>query len=174
MDRVAAVGVTLLLLTAFSVTGLSGAPGPALPTSPVEHRAVERFLAEIDKPPVAYQARRRLEASSTKLNESAWMEVATEYEPAAGFQYSIVAQGGSERIAKRVLRKVLEAEKEHSVLDEWRKGNLSHANYLFDFGGHGGATRGSFRALRSSPPSRAILFVSKDACRSRRQSGCAG
>jgi hypothetical protein len=139
MDRVAAVGVTLLLLTAFSVTGLSGAPGPALPTSPVEHRAVERFLAEIDKPPVAYQARRRLEASSTKLNESAWMEVATEYEPAAGFQYSIVAQGGSERIAKRVLRKVLEAEKEHSVLDEWRKGNLSHANYLFDFGGHAGS-----------------------------------
>ena len=87
--------------------------------------AVERFLSEIEKPPVAYSARRLLEASSVKLNESAWMEAATEYDPATGFRYSIVAQGGSDRIVKRVLKKVLEAERENSVLDEWRKGSLS-------------------------------------------------
>jgi hypothetical protein len=63
------------------------------------------------------------------------MDVITQYEPASGFSYSIEAQGGSERIAKRVLNKVLEAEQENFEVEEWRKGNLSHANYVFDFGG---------------------------------------
>jgi hypothetical protein len=99
---------------------------------------VERFLADIEKPPVAYQARRRLEASSVKLKESAWMEAITEYDPAAGLTYSIVAQGGSERIRRRVLNAVLEAEREHSTVAEWRQANLSPANYTFDFGGDAG------------------------------------
>jgi hypothetical protein len=105
---------------------------------PSEYVAVERFLVEIEKPPVAYQARRRLEASSAKLNESAWMEAITEYRPAIGFSYSIVAQGGSERIQRRVLKSVLDAEKESSTREEWRKGSLSHANYEFNFGGSAG------------------------------------
>lgn len=87
---------------------------------------------------MAYQARRRLEASSAKLNESAWMEAVTGYDPAVGFSYSIVAQGGSERIGRRVLKAVLEAEQENSTSAEWRKGNLSLENYAFDFGGHAG------------------------------------
>jgi hypothetical protein len=37
-----------------------------------------------------------------------------------------------------VLESVLVAEKENSTTDEWRKGNLSHANYAFDFGGQTG------------------------------------
>src|SRR5262245_14266719 len=81
-------------------SGLAGAPAPA-PASAAEYVAVERFLADIEKPPVAYQARRRLEASSAKLNESAWMEAVTAYSPDAGFSYQIAAQGGSERIRKR-------------------------------------------------------------------------
>ena len=115
-----------------------GGPAPAVPASPSEYVAVERFLADIEKPPVAYQARRRLEASSIKLNESAWMEVISEYHPARGLTYSIVAQGGSERIRRRVLKKVLEAEQENSTREEWHKGNLSHANYEFGFGGRAG------------------------------------
>ena len=137
MNRAAVL--LLLAVVGVSVQGLAGAPGPADSASASENVAVERFLAEIEKPPVAYHARRRLAASSARLNESAWMEAATEYDPAAGFRYSIVAQGGSERIVKRVLRKVLEAEREQSILDEWRKGSLSRANYLFDFGGHTGS-----------------------------------
>ena len=122
-------------LIGLSVHGLAGAPAPAAPASPSEYVAVERFLSDIEKPPVAYQARRRLEASSAKLKESAWMEAITEYDPAAGFRYSIIAQGGSERIQRRVLKPVLEAEKENAAREEWRKGTLSHANYEFDFGG---------------------------------------
>ena len=132
-------GVVVLLvvgcLIGLSVHGLAGAPAPAGPASLSEYAAVERFLSEIEKPQVAYQARRRLEASSAKLKESAWIEADTAYDPASGFRYTITAQGGSERIRRRVLKPVLEAEKENASPDEWRKGNLSHANYEFDFGG---------------------------------------
>lgn len=133
-----AVLFALGCLTALSVQNLSGAPEPAVPASPSEHIAVERFLADLDKPPVAYHARRRLEASSAKLKESAWMEAVTQYDPTAGLVYTIVAQGGSERIQRRVLKAVLEAERESSTRVEWRKGNLSHENYEFNFGGHAG------------------------------------
>ena len=125
-------------LIGFSVQGLAGAPAPAVPASSSEYGAVERFLADVEKPPVAYQARRRLDASSAKLKESAWMEAVTQYDPAVGLTYSIVAQGGSERIRRRVLNAVLEAERENSTIAEWRKANLSRENYAFDFGGYSG------------------------------------
>jgi hypothetical protein len=132
------VFASLACLVALSVQALSGAPAAPVAASPAESDAVERFLAQLERPPVAYQARRRLEASSIKLHESAWMEAVTEFDPAGGFQYSIVGQGGSERIVNRVLKKVLETERENAATEEWRKGNLSHANYMFDFGGHAG------------------------------------
>ena len=138
MTRRTAVLLAFGCLTGLLGQGLAGAPAPAVPASPSEYVAVERFLADIEKTPVAYQARRRLEASSAKLKESAWMEAVTQYAPATGLTYSIVAQGGSERIRRRVLDAVLEAEREASTLAEWRKANLSRANYAFDFGGHAG------------------------------------
>ena len=138
MNRRTAVLTAFGFLIGLSVQRLAGAPAPAVPVSPSEYVAVERFLADIEKPPVAYQARRRLEASSAKLNESAWMEAVTEYDPVNGLTYSIVAEGGSERIRRRVLKAVLEGEQENSTREEWHKGNLSHANYEFGFGGHAG------------------------------------
>jgi hypothetical protein len=113
---------------------LAGAPAPA-PASAAEYVAIERFLTGIEKPPVAYQARRRMEASSSKLNESAWMEAITAYAPGKGFSYQIVAQGGSERIRTRVLNKVLEAEQENSLPREWSRGVLSRDNYEFNLNG---------------------------------------
>jgi hypothetical protein len=137
MNRGMAVLVALSCLTGLSVEGLAEAP--ALPSpSESEYVAVEKFLSHLEKPPVAYHARRRLEAASEKLKESAWLEAVTEYDPAAGLTYTIVAQGGSERIRRRVLEAVLEAEQENSSRAEWRKGNLSRANYAFDFGGRAG------------------------------------
>ena len=125
-------------LLALTVEGLSGERGPAVPVSTSEYAALERFVAGVEKPPVAYKARRRLDASSSKLKESAWMEAITEFDPAAGFTYTIVAQGGSERIQRRVLKAVLETERENATNAEWRKANLSRENYEFDFGGHAG------------------------------------
>jgi hypothetical protein len=133
------VFASLACLVAISVQALSGAPAAPAAASPAEHDAVERFLSQLERPPVAYQASRRLEASSAKLNESAWLEAVTEFDPSTGFQYSITGHGGSERILNRVLRKVLENERENAGIEEWRKGNLSHTNYMFDFGGHAGS-----------------------------------
>jgi hypothetical protein len=138
MVRRTAVLLAFGCLFGLSVQRLTGAPGPAVPASPTEYVAVERFLADIERPPAAYQARRRLEASSAKLKESAWMEVVTAYDPFGGLTYSIVAQGGSERIQRRVLKAVLQTEQEHSARGEWSKANLSRANYEFDFGGYAG------------------------------------
>jgi hypothetical protein len=130
--------VSVACVVAFSLQALSGAPAAPAP-SPAEQDAVERFLSQLERPPVAYRAWRRLEASSSRLKESAWMEAFTYFDPSEGFQYSIVDQGGSTRIADRVLRKVLENERENAELEKWRKGSLSHANYRFDFGGHAGS-----------------------------------
>jgi hypothetical protein len=125
---------TAVLLALGSLSGVF-VHGMAAPASPAEDVAVGRFLADIEKAPVAYQARRRLEASSSKLNESAWMEVTTEYTPQTGLHYEVIAQGGSERIRNRVLTKVLEGEKENSVQRERLKGRLSRENYDFNFDG---------------------------------------
>ena len=135
MNRGIAVLLGFVTLVGLSVQGLAGAPAPAASASSSEYVALERFLADVEKPPVAYQARRRLEASSAKLNESAWMEAVTAFDPKTGFTYSIVAQGGSERIQRRVLKSVLEGEREHSLPDQWRKATLSRDNYEFNFDG---------------------------------------
>lgn len=135
MNRGIAALIGLVTLTGLSVQGLAGAPAPAVPASSSEYVALERFLADVEKPPVAYQARRRLEASSAKLNESAWLEAVTSFDPKSGFTYSVVAQGGSERIQKRVLHSVLDAERQQSVPHEWRKAIFSRDNYEFTFGG---------------------------------------
>ena len=71
---------------------------------------MDRFINDIEKEPVPYQAVRRLEASSSKLNESAWMEAFTEYSREGGFSYRVMSQGGSERILNRALKSVLDSE----------------------------------------------------------------
>jgi len=137
MVRSNAVLLAFGCLTALSVQGLAGARG-VVPASPTEHLALERLLVDIEKAPVAYRGHRRLEASSAKLKESAWLEADTAFDPAFGFKYSVIAEGGSERILRRVLKAVLEAERENSTREEWRKRSLSRANYEFDFGGRAG------------------------------------
>jgi hypothetical protein len=134
MRRGAATALILSCIVGVSST-LDGASTASSPASPVEFAAVNRFLTHLEKPPAAYRAHRRLEAASEKLKESAWMEAFTEFSPGTGFRYSVIAAGGSERIQRRVLKSVLEAERESSEPREWAKGILSHANYAFEFGG---------------------------------------
>jgi hypothetical protein len=126
-------GRTILLvsgcLTALTLQVLAEMPAPS------EYVAVERFLSETEKPPVAYQARRRLEASSAGLKESGWMEVVTGYDPAEGFRFEIVAQGGSSRIRNRALKSVLKTEEENAARGDWRRVNLSPRNYEFNLQG---------------------------------------
>ncbi|HEV3216466.1 MAG TPA: hypothetical protein VGZ27_12125 [Vicinamibacterales bacterium] len=126
----AATCLTGLCVQGVSGTGASGAGANASRSDAV---LLQRFIDDIERTPVAYQAVRRLEASSAKLNESAWMEAFTEYNPATGFRYRIMGQGGSNRIRNRVLKSVLEAERENSTQSEWRKGAINRDNYDFNF-----------------------------------------
>jgi hypothetical protein len=117
-------------LTGLYVQGLSGAgASEAL----AESGGLQRLFDDIDRPPISYQAVRRLEASSSKLNESAWMEAFTEYDPATGFRYRIMGEGGSDRIRNRVLKSVLETERQNSTQSERRKGAINRDNYEFNF-----------------------------------------
>jgi len=117
------------LLTGLWIPGLSGA------ASASREALLQRFIDDIERPPVAYQGIRRLEASSEKLNESAWMEAFIDYDPTTGFRYRIMGQGGSSRIRNRVLKSVLDAERDNSTEAEWRKGAINRDNYDFGFDG---------------------------------------
>jgi len=116
-----------LLLSLAALVGLVGQR--SVGAVPDTSLAVERFAEDIEKQPIPYQAVRRLEASTTRNNESAWLEAFTEYTPAAGFTYRVLGEGGSERIRNRALKGVLEAER--ASLAEWRKGALTRENYEF-------------------------------------------
>jgi hypothetical protein len=121
-----------LVLTAVVAAGITG---DALSGGPNQRgldgtAALDR-LVQVGRRPVPYEATRRLEASSAKLNESAWLEALTEYDSAGGFRYRVLDEGGSSRIRRRVLLPVLEAERQNSSLEEWRKAALSPDNYDF-------------------------------------------
>jgi hypothetical protein len=126
--RLAAPVLVFGCLAAFPAATLSGAGAEM---ARADSAAVTRFINDIEKEPIPYQANRRLEASSTDLGESAWMEAFTEYSREGGFSYRVVAQGGSQRIQNRALRGVLEGEKETTA--QWRRGALTRENYDFAF-----------------------------------------
>jgi hypothetical protein len=104
---------------------------PAERLSGASADAVQRFIDDIEKEPVPYQAIRRLEASSAKLDESAWMEAFTQYTREGGFSYRVLSEGGSERIRNRALKGVLDGERESTA--QWRKSALTRENYDFNF-----------------------------------------
>jgi len=76
-----------------------------------------------------YRAWRRLQAENG--GRMGWMEVVTEYSPESGLRYSIAAEGGSSYIRSKVLKAVLEGEREVIANGETARSSLSPANYVF-------------------------------------------
>ena len=64
-----------------------------------------------------------------------WLEAVTEYAPPAGFRYQITAEGGSEYIRRKVLRAVLEGERDIVAQGEMARSSLDVANYRFQANG---------------------------------------
>src|SRR5688572_19534458 len=105
---------TLLLLNALVGVTLAGTSVAAFSrrsgiAATVDDTAIDKFLA---RPLVAtqYRAIRRLEATGS--GQRGWLDAQTEFSPAAGMHYEITAEGGSGLIRSRVLRSLLEQEKE--------------------------------------------------------------
>ncbi len=119
--------VVVLLGMALVATVGAAVPDPA-------DQSVRQFLAQ-DRTQPTYQAARRLEARNGQL--SAWMEAVTVYSQSAGFRYQITAEGGSDSIRNKVLRAVLEGEREIIALGESARSALARENYTFQPNGIG-------------------------------------
>ncbi|HEX2338856.1 MAG TPA: hypothetical protein VHI98_00115 [Vicinamibacterales bacterium] len=113
--------------------------GPALDATPregagsAEQSSVDQFLSRRDDPS-SYSAFRRMNAENPGSGRSGWLEAVTDFSPESGFRYEILAEGGSEAIRSKVLRAVLEGEKQ-LVARGIAKSAIAETNYDFRLDG---------------------------------------
>lgn len=124
--------IVLLPCALALLCSLESAASSRLTSDPLESRSIEQFLARADRVP-SYRASRRLEARGA--GKSGWLDAWTEFAPADGFRYEILAEGGSEYVRNRVLRAVLEAEKNLIARNETHRSALHPSNYRFESAG---------------------------------------
>ena len=120
----AACHALCLTMVAIAVAAPSGWTTPTLDTD----HPIRQFLAQDDKVP-AYVAERRLEAETAGRN--GWLLAVTSYSPQAGFTYEVTAEGGSGFIRARVLRAVLDGEREVIAKGEASRSSIAVDNYQF-------------------------------------------
>jgi hypothetical protein len=116
----------LLAVVAIAVVAVADTL-PATAPDPADH-SIRQFLAHDDSQP-AYRATRRLEAENG--SRAGWLEARTEYAPIGGLRYEVIAEGGSETIRTKVLRAVLDGEREAIEQGEAARSALARVNYLF-------------------------------------------
>jgi len=113
--------VVVLVAMALGASAGAAVPDPA-------DQSIRQFLAQDGTQP-PYRAVRRLEAWNG--SRSAWMEAVTAYSQSAGFRYEITAEGGSDSIRNRVLRAMLDGEREIIAVGESARSALARENYTF-------------------------------------------
>ena len=117
--------VALMLPMAMAAPRLTAStPG----TAEAAEQSMRQFLAQGDEPH-AYKATRRIEARHR--GNVGWIEATTEYSPATGFRYTITGEGGSDQLREKVLRKILEGEREAVARGEVGRATLAPCNYEF-------------------------------------------
>lgn len=117
--------IAMLIVMALSSTARATLPNAA-------DDSIKQFLAQDDSQR-PYRAVRQLEAENG--SRTGWLEAVTEFSPAAGFQYRISAEGGSEYIRGKVLKAVLEGERDLIARGEGSRSSLVLANYAFQANG---------------------------------------
>jgi hypothetical protein len=100
-----------------------------LATAPETADHSMRQFLEQDDTQHPYRAVRRLEAESG--SRRGWLEAVTEYSVEGGFSYQVTAEGGSSLVRSKVLRAVLEGEREVIAQGEMARASLAPANYAF-------------------------------------------
>ena len=100
-------------------------------TEAAEH-SMKQFLAQGDGPR-PYKARRRLEARHG--DSTGWVEAVTEYAPTSGFRYTISGEGGSGNLRDKVLKAILEGERDAVAKGEISRSALAPCNYEFQVNG---------------------------------------
>ena len=119
------LSLVLLAMMVFGVYARASVPDAA------DH-SIKQFLAQ-DDTQHAYRAVRHLTAENG--SRTGWIEAITEYSPDAGFRYEITAEGGSGYIRSKVLKALLEAEREVIARGETARSSLAPANYTFQANG---------------------------------------
>ena len=114
----------------FAILFLSLVIAPTLwATAPdTADHSMRQFL-EQDDTQHPYRAVRRLEAESG--SRRGWLEAVTEYSVEGAFSYQVTAEGGSSLVRSKVLRAVLEGEREVIAQGEAARASLALANYAF-------------------------------------------
>lgn len=115
----------VLLAIVFAANARATVPNPA------DH-SIKQFLAQ-DDTQRPYRAVRRLEAQNGR--RKGWIEAITEYSPKTGFRYEITAEGGSGYIRSKVLKAVLDGERDVIAKGETARSSLAHSNYTFQANG---------------------------------------
>jgi hypothetical protein len=99
----------------------------AMIPDPADH-SMRQFLQQ-DDTQRPYRAVRRLEAENG--GRRGWLEAVTEYSVESGFSYLVTAEGGSSLVRSKVLRAVLDGEREIIAEGETARSSLALANYAF-------------------------------------------
>jgi hypothetical protein len=89
---------------------------------------LRRFLDRPDEPVVRYEGRWRLEAENPRWSLKGWLVAGVKLDPATGFEYSAMDEGGSERI-RRHLRELLERERQAHATGQAARSSLTVDNY---------------------------------------------
>lgn len=115
------------------VLAAAGAPaGSDTPAAPLPHPAATAAMEKFFARPATmhgYHAMRRLEATGS--GHEGWLDAQTAFSPDTGLQYEVVAEGGSGYIRTRVLRSLLEEEKQLFARSRGAHAALSADNYEF-------------------------------------------
>ena len=90
---------------------------------------VHRFLTRADDPLTQFRATRHLEAQNDRFNKDASMDVVTELFPDGRFTYTIVRESGSTTIRNRVMRGLLDNEKEMAAAKDPSRYAVTPSNY---------------------------------------------
>ena len=98
------------------------------PTPSALEPVLHRFLTRADEPLVTYRGTRHLEGRNERYNMSGWMEIAAEL-TADGFHYTVINEGGSDLIRKRVFRSMLEDEEQIFANGDVTRSSFTPTNY---------------------------------------------
>jgi len=122
-------------------------------TTEAAEQSMRQFLAQGDSQR-PYRATRRLEARNG--DAVGWLEAVTEYSPAAGFRYTITSEGGSGNIRDKVLKAILEGERDAVARGEMARSALAPCNYEFQV--HGVDENGLAKVLLSPKRKEHVLI----------------
>ena len=110
-------------------SGRRASPERSSAGDPSIELVVQRFLTRPDEPLTQFRATRHLQAQNDRFNKDASMDVVTELSPDGRFTYTIQRETGSEYIRKRVMRGLLENEKEMAAVKDPSRFAVTPANY---------------------------------------------